>query len=336
MEISNYAFAEACKEAKHKSEDGSNAPAKMTIEDLDVYIKIASTKVWKTRSDKSTNLSANRRNVIYENFFSTTKANLDEFQDLAFDNWGLKMKLSAFCRMLTRDFMTNLMKDCYEVLKQKNIKPPTFTTKTSPTELTDDQSSNECEESKIKKRKRKAKTTEVQPKNQKKAKLDVSQFALPKGTTVKKVKKSYHSDCSEAESHSAKEGKKESNGKHTITDAEDIEAEGDILEILEEKTSPKNSAEKEFSDHEKNEDDDEDDDEDEDDRYDSGDELEEDELEEGEIKEYDDEEEEDHEDNEEEEEFKKKYKKKQSKSAKPERTAILTRTLRKKNLRKKK
>ena len=175
LEISNYAFAEACKEAKHKADDGSNTTPKMTIEDLDVCIKIASTKTWKTKSDQSSNLGSNKRNIIYETLTSPTKMNPNQFQDLAFDSWGLKMKLVAFCRMLTRNFMTELLNDCYKVLKCKGITPPSFGEPQPIAEQLEDQSSSAAEDGKIQKKKKKS-----QNQHQKKKKIELAKFVLPK------------------------------------------------------------------------------------------------------------------------------------------------------------
>ena len=122
LELSNYTFAEACKEAKHAAPD--SVPPKMTLEDIDVYLKIASTKVCRSRSDKSSTLGANKRAVLYESLTSCFKVPLSGFQDLAFDSWGLRMKLPAFCKMLTTDFMAKILEDCLKVLSNKGIEPP--------------------------------------------------------------------------------------------------------------------------------------------------------------------------------------------------------------------
>ena len=121
LEISTYSFAESLKEKMFKSANGESANPKITMEDLEVYIKIASTKINKTKSDKSNTAASSHHTIFYSSLNDTHKASKDLLKTTAFDRWGFKIKMSVFLKMLASPFMMEVANDCTKVLKCKGL-----------------------------------------------------------------------------------------------------------------------------------------------------------------------------------------------------------------------
>ena len=121
LEITTYGFAEALKERRFKSPNGEAVTPKITLDDLDVYIKIASTKVSKSKSDKSNSAASSNHTIVYDSLEGNSRMSKDLLKATAFDRWGFKMKLNPFLKMVASSFMAEVAEDCSKVLKCKGL-----------------------------------------------------------------------------------------------------------------------------------------------------------------------------------------------------------------------
>ena len=121
LEITTYGFAEALKERRFKNPNGENVTPKITLEDLDVYIKIASTKISKSKSDKSNSAASSNHTIVYDSLEGGSRMPKELLRPTSFDRWGFKMKLNPFLKMLASPFMAEVAEDCHKVLRCKGV-----------------------------------------------------------------------------------------------------------------------------------------------------------------------------------------------------------------------
>ena len=119
LEVTTYAFAEAAKENRFQGSSGESATPKITLEDLEVYIKIASTKIRKAKPDKSNSAASSNHTTVFEGLGMNMKTSKELLRATAFDRWGFRTKLTTFLKMLVSPFMAEVAEDCAKVLKCK-------------------------------------------------------------------------------------------------------------------------------------------------------------------------------------------------------------------------
>ena len=121
LELTCYSFADSLKESRFHDSSDNSAPAKLAIEDLDVYLKIASTRVNNAKPDKSNTVAASKHTTVFDGLLSQTLLNKEVIKNASFDRWGLRMKLPIFLKMLVSPEMKEVVGHCMSVLRVKDI-----------------------------------------------------------------------------------------------------------------------------------------------------------------------------------------------------------------------
>ena len=121
LELTCYSFADSLKESRFHDSSDNSPPAKLTIEDLDVYLKIASTRVNNAKPDKSNTVAASKHTTVFDGLLSQTLLNKELIKNASFDRWGLRMKLPMFLKMLVSSEMKEVVGHCMSVLRVKDI-----------------------------------------------------------------------------------------------------------------------------------------------------------------------------------------------------------------------